>query len=194
MKSRYWFNLCDEQLSKISLLKTWWIVFSIGEMQSALRGRSAQSGATRQTGGVRWLDRQTPGWSRFQIVFVKFLNCFMFITSRWFLFLCDIVCWCEWSCSSLTCTRIWEFLCCSCASVAWGHKSIDGDGLGLGLREVEFHTVCRMLRLENNARGGEGFHMAYTWCCVRMERWVKFGLESKFGKIGVRNCMRMLFP
>jgi hypothetical protein len=65
----------------------------------------------------------------------------MFITSRWFLFLCDTVCWCEWSCSSLTCTRIWEFLCCSCASVAWGHKSIDGDGLGLGLREVEFHTV-----------------------------------------------------
>jgi hypothetical protein len=51
-----------------------------------------------------------------------------------------------------------------------------------------------MLGLENNARGGEGFHMTYTLCCVRMERVVKFGLESKFEKIGVWSCMGMLFP
>lgn len=56
-----------------------------------------------------------------------------------------------------------------------------------------------MLRPKNNARGGESFHMAYTCCCVRMKRVIwhtrdaKFGLESKFRKIGVWSYMRM-FP
>ena len=56
-----------------------------------------------------------------------------------------------------------------------------------------------MLRPKNNASGGEGFHMAYTCCCMRMKRviWhtrdVKIGLESKFRKIGVWSYMRM-FP
>ena len=51
-----------------------------------------------------------------------------------------------------------------------------------------------MLRLENNARGGEGFHMTYTWCYMRMEREAKFRLEFKFEKIRVYSCMGMLFP
>ena len=37
------------------------------------------------------LTEQTSGGSRFQIVFVKFLDFLMFMTSRWFLFVCDIV-------------------------------------------------------------------------------------------------------
>lgn len=44
---------------------------------------------------------------------------------------------------------------------------------------------CGMLKLENNVHGGEGFHMAYTSCCVHMERGVKFRSESKFGKTKV---------
>ncbi len=40
-----------------------------------------------------------------------------------------------------------------------------------------------MLRLDNNARGGESFHMVYMWCCVQIESEVKFGFESKFEKI-----------
>jgi hypothetical protein len=75
-----------------------------------------------------------------------------------------------------------EFLCCSCVGTRWGHRSIAGDGSGLGLGELrsrQSRISWGMLRLENNAyaRGREGSHMLYTWCCVHMERGVKFGLE-----------------
>lgn len=42
-----------------------------------------------------------------------------------------------------------------------------------------------MLRLENNIHTTESYHMAYTRICVRLGSGVKFGLESKFGKVDV---------
>lgn len=35
---------------------------------------------------VRQFDRLTLAWSRFQVVFMDFCNCFMFMTSRLFLY------------------------------------------------------------------------------------------------------------
>ena len=77
-----------------------------------------------------------------------------------------------------------EFLFCSCAGVASGHVNIAGDGSKLCMGEVEAQTVKDITwDTQDNARGGEGFHMAYTWHCVRIERLVEFGLSPSLERL-----------
>jgi hypothetical protein len=142
-------------------------------------------------------DRHTPVLSQFRVVFVEFLDCFMFMTSRWFLFVCDtIVCWCKLSwCELVLGYELSLLFMCRCWLRPWEYSRWwIGARLWDKFRSRRSRISYGMLRLENSACGGEGFHMAYTWCCVRMKKRVKFWLESKFGRIGAWGCTGMLFP
>ncbi len=88
-----------------------------------------------------------------------------------------------------------KFLCCLCAGIAWGYGSIAGDGSGLGLEEVEVQMVMDITwdaQAKKQCTWWWRFSYAIHMVLCVYGKSVKFGLESRFGKIRV-SCMGMLF-
>lgn len=122
VKSRSWFNICNEQIVKVSVIKnmvnnvfSWWTVqhWVAGHTMWCTSVRPEVSGRSDQV--AQWSDRQIPGCSRFSGCFHGFQDCFMFMTIRWFLFICDtIMCWCESNWCELVLRYVVSLFMCKC--------------------------------------------------------------------------------